>query len=105
MNSPPFCHIGVIIVSGEDENNAKDSLVALKNWIIKQSGKENTLECSDVLQAPVFIIRNRYRWRLIIKTKSINNLVQLMNEVLDIFPKVKSGRTDISVDIDPASMV
>ena len=85
MNSPPFCHIGVIIVSGEDENNAKDSLVALKNWIIKQSGKENTLECSDVLQAPVFIIRNRYRWRLIIKTKSINNLVQLMNEVLDIF--------------------
>lgn len=105
MNSPPFCHIGVIIVSGEDENNAKDSLVALKNWIIKQSGKENTLECSDVLQAPVFIIRNRYRWRLIIKTKSINNLVQLMNEVLDIFPKVKSGRTDISVDIDPASMI
>ncbi len=105
MNSPPFCHIGVVIASSENQNDAKDSLIALRTQILKKYGKENMLECSDVLQAPIFVIRNRYRWRFIIKTESINILVQLMNEALDMFPKLKTGSTDISVDIDPASMI
>ena len=105
MNSPPFCHIGVIIVSGENQNDAKDSLTALITRIMEKYSKENMLERSDVLPSPIFIIRNRYRWRIIIKTGSINLLVQLMNEALDMFPKLKTGSTDISVDIDPASMV
>ena len=105
MNSPPFCHIGVIIVSGENQNDSKDSLAALITRIMEKYSKENMLECSDVLPSPIFVIRNRYRWRIIIKTGSINLLVQLMNEALDMFPKLKTGSTDISVDIDPASMV
>ncbi len=105
MNSPPFCHIGVIIVSGENQNDAKDSLSALSTQIHKKYSKESMLECSDILPSTIFILRNRYRWRIIIKTGSINTLVQLMNEALDMFPKVKTGSTDISVDIDPAGMI
>jgi len=32
-------------------------------------------------------------------------LVQLMNHALDIFPRIKTGSADISVDIDPVSMI
>ena len=88
MNSPPFCHIGVIIVSSENQNDAKDSLAALRSQILDKY-KEKILECSEVLPPPIFIIRNRYRWRIIVKTRSVNVLVQLMNDVLDMFPKCK----------------
>ena len=105
MHSPPFCHIGMVIVSGENQNDAKESLVALKNQIQDKYSQRCTFECSEVLPSPISIIRNRYRWRIIIKMESINLLIQLVNEALDIFPKVKIGSTDISVDIDPASMI
>jgi len=105
MNFPPFCHIGVIIVSSDDQDAAKDSLVALRNQILMDFNKEDMLECSEVLPPPIFIIRKRYRWRIIIKTKSVNLLVQLMNHALDIFPRIKTGSADISVDIDPVSMI
>lgn len=105
MNSPPFCHIGIVIVSGENQNDAKKSLLDIRTQILERYTKKCALQCSDVLPSPIFIIRNRYRWRYIIKIASINILVQLINEVLDMFPKMKTGSTDISVDIDPASMI
>jgi primosomal protein N' len=57
------------------------------------------------MPSPVYIIRGRARWRLIIKMASINRLVELMNNVLDNFHKLKTGGADISVDIDPAGML
>jgi primosomal protein N' (replication factor Y) len=105
MNTPPFCHIGIVIVSGENQDDAKESLQNLRSQILDKYAKKYAFEYSDVLPSPVFIIRKRYRWRLIIKIGSINVLVRLINEILDLFPKTKTGSADISVDIDPASMV
>lgn len=105
MLSPPFCHIGLIVVSGENENDAKESLEILRKQIIDKYGEVAAFECSEVVQEPIFIVRNRARWRIIIKMGSVNLLVKLMNDTLDMFPKLKKGSTDISVDIDPGSMV
>ena len=105
MNFPPFCHIGVIVVSSENQDAARDSLAALRNQILMEYNKEDVFECSEVLPPPIFVIRKRYRWRIIIKAKSVNLLVQLMNHALDIFPRIKTGSADISVDIDPVSMI
>lgn len=104
MFAPPFCHIGLIIVSGEGKDDSRMALEAIKNYIINKYADVISFECSDVLPAPIFIIRKRYRWRLIIKISSINNLVQIINETLDIFPKYKAAGTYISVDINPANM-
>jgi primosomal protein N' (replication factor Y) len=103
--SPPFCHIGLIIVSGENPEDARSSMERLKNNITAQYQDVSGFQCSEILPSPVFMIRNRARWRIIIKMASINRLVQLMNEVLDAFSKLKLRGTDVSVDIDPASMI
>ncbi len=103
--SPPFCHIGLIIVSGENPEDARSSMERLKNNIIAQYQDVPGFQCSEILPSPIFMIRNRARWRIIIKMASINRLVQLMNEVLDAFSKLKLRGTDVSVDIDPASMI
>ena len=103
--SPPFCHIGIIVVSGENPLDAKKSLERIRDKVLVQNQDIPGFQCSDILPSPVFIIRNRSRWRIIIKMTSINHLVRLMNEVLDAFMKLKVRGTDVSVDIDPASML
>ncbi|MCX7772987.1 MAG: primosomal protein N' [Clostridia bacterium] len=103
--APPFYHIAVVIVSGEEAHQAQNSLVNLQQSLNEQIEREQGFLCSGILPAPIFMIRNRARWRLIIKHPSINRLVQLMNEALDRFPKLKCRETDITVDIDPPSMI
>lgn len=105
LQAPPFIHIGMIIVSGENSNDARESMERIKRNILVRYEKAAGFQCSDVLPAPVFVIRNRSRWRVIIKMPSINPLIQLMNQVMDQFYKLGVKGTDVSVDIDPSSMI
>ncbi len=100
MYSPPFCHIGTIVVSGENQDEARECTEAVRAHIIKNFGNTDDFQCSEVVPSPVFVIKNRARWRIIIKMSQINNLIKLMNEILDVFPKLRIGNTDISVDVD-----
>lgn len=103
--APPFCHIGLIVVSGEDVHDARESLERVKRNILSGYAHMAGYQCSEILPAPVFVIRNRARWRVIIKMASINHLVRLMNEVVDSFYKLRMPGTDVSVDIDPSGMI
>lgn len=103
--SPPFCHIGHIIVSGENPEDAKQSIEKLKQSLLVKHHNDPGFMCTEIMPSPVFVIRNRSRWRLIIKMASITGLVELMNKVLDSFAKLRIRGTDISVDIDPPSMI
>ena len=103
--SPPFCHIGLIVVSGENPNDAKESIDRVRENILAHYNRESGFQCSDTMPSPVFLIRNRYRWRIIIKMVSINRLVDMMNYVSDKFPYIAVKGTGLSVDIDPAAMI
>jgi len=103
--SPPFCHIGTVIVSGENEANVKKSIKRLKENIMEKFRESKGFICSEALPCPVNIIRNRYRWRIIIKMASINKLVELMNYTVDVYDKLAAKGTSLAVDIDPASMI
>jgi primosomal protein N' (replication factor Y) len=102
---PPYCHMGLIMVSAEDPEDAKKSIDSIRQLILVNYMEKSGFICSDSMPSPVYIIRGRARWRLIIKMASINKLVELMNNVLDNFHKLKTGGADISVDIDPAGML
>ncbi|NMA65195.1 MAG: primosomal protein N' [Clostridiaceae bacterium] len=103
--SPPFCHIGLIVVSSENSNDAKESIDRIRERILTRYSKEKGFLCSNSMQCPVFLIKNRYRWRIIVKMVSINRLVDLMNYVSDEFRHVAVKGTGLSVDIDPAAMI
>ena len=102
---PPFCHMGLIVVSGENKEDAEKTLEKVRQSIMIKYRSEPGFFCTEVMPSPVFIVRNKARWRLIIKMVSINRLVELMNDVTDHFHKLKKAGTNISVDIDPASML
>lgn len=103
--SPPFCHIGVIIVSGENEGDVKTSINRLKGKILARYKANRGFICSEPLPCPVSMIRNRFRWRIIIKMASLNKMIELMNYTVDIYDKLAVKGTSLTVDIDPASMV
>jgi primosomal protein N' (replication factor Y) len=103
--APPFCHIVHIIVSGENADGAKNSIKKLQTIIFERYNNEKFFVMSQVAPAPVFIIKNKTRWSLVIKIPSVKKAVKLVNEALDIFQKIRVKGTDISVDIDPATML
>lgn len=100
MYTPPFCHVGTVVVSGADPDDARKSLENVRHYIIDRYGDTSDLECSEVLPMPVFVVRNKSRWRIIIKMASISKLIKLLNDTMDMFPRLKTGRTEISVDTD-----
>lgn len=103
MISPPFCHIGLIVVSGENSNDAKVSIDRIRENILARFNSENGFLCSESTPSPVFMLKKRYRWRIIVKMLSINRMVELMNYVSDEFRNLAVKGTSLSVDIDPAA--
>ena len=49
-------------------------------------------------------IKNKYRWRIILKGKVSKSLVKEINECLEKFYKMKFKDISISVDINPNSL-
>jgi primosomal protein N' (replication factor Y) len=94
---PPFSNLVNIIISGKDENKVKKDireLFAEVNEIIKNSG--------DILgpaPAPFHKINLFYRWHIIIKTKNIGYLSDVLAKILKRFKKFDENK--IIIDVDP----
>lgn len=107
LRYPPFTNIGCLIVSAVNDRHAFE--YARKTASFLAAGI-NSAEGDELLpgpvRAPLSKIKNRYRWRLVIKCDSIDRLVGLLSDTSDYFDKIK-GRNDVklSVDINPVNMM
>ena len=104
MKYPPFCDIIVIGFSGEKEQEiikqAKKVHNYLKNRIITE--KIGVLLYSPV-PAPIDRIKNKYRWRMIIKciyNEQINNLLQDALKENECKKEIKQ-----IIEINPSNMM
>ena len=107
LKYPPFCDIIVLGISGEDEQKvvkiSKKLHKYLKDRIITE--KIGLLLYSP-LPAPIDRVKNKYRWRIIIKciyNEQINNLLQ---DALELgYDETKNSDTRIIIDINPNNML
>lgn len=94
---PPFSNLVNIIISGKEENKVEKDireLFAEVNEVIKNSG--------DILgpaPAPFHKINLFYRWHIIIKTKNIGYLSDVLAKILKRFKKFDENK--IIIDVDP----
>lgn len=100
LNYPPFCDITLINISGEDENKViEDSRKIRETFEEYFNGNVNILK---EVPAPISKIKNKYRFRIIIKSdisKKINNeIFNLLNS--DKFDDITS---EFTVDFNPIS--
>ena len=105
LKYPPFCDIIVVGISGE---NQKEVEQISQNLYTKLDEKMKKLETDLVLYsprpAPIDKIKNKYRFRLIIKgtfNDVANNMIQ---EVLEDVYKT-GNKIRIVVDVNPSSMM
>ena len=101
LKYPPFCDIILIRFSGNSiEEIKKISNVFYKN-LKKYINGENGIVYAPV-PAPIDRIKNKYRWRIVIKGKVNNSMIEAINLSFNDIEQFK--QTTITVDINPSNM-
>lgn len=75
---------------------------------IKQKLKEDSLKILlySPVPSPIDKIKNKYRWRIIIKCKFDNSIINLVNQTLEVFFNIKkSDSARIIADLNPNNML
>ena len=106
LKYPPFCDIIVIDMSAKNlyelKKVAKDLHTYLKQRVVNE--KFGLLLYSPV-PAPIDKIKDRYRWRMIIKCKYDERVNNLLTDTLEQFYNMKTKTTRVNIEINPNNMM
>ena len=105
LKYPPFCDIIMIGISSASEQEVEKASRKIYELINKENIKYKTkIEVYKPVVAPISKIKNKYRWRIIIKCKLNNNIINLLNSVLEKYYNLKFKNTRVVVDVNPNNM-
>ncbi len=102
LKYPPYCDIILFGISGENEQE----IIKTSNIIYEKL----TQTIKDVnifkpMPAPIDKIKNKHRWRIIVKGMVNDYIIDQINEILADMYKNKSSKARIVVDVNPTSMM
>ena len=99
LKYPPFCDIILINVVSSNEQEMEYAIKFIYNDLVKNLVYKPQ-------PAPIDKIKNSFRWRIILKCKFGNNIIDSINNVLTDFMKYKKrfNSTSVSVDVNPNNM-
>lgn len=105
LKYPPFCDIIVVGISGEKEDEVKKQAEFLYKQLYAKIRQYNiNLALYSPRPAPIDKIKNKYRWRIILKgdfDEPINNMMwEVLKEVY-----MKGNKARIIIDVNPSSMM
>lgn len=99
LKLPPFGRLAALVVSGENQTLTEKAAVELGRC----GPASDRISVLGPAPAPIFMLRNRYRYRLLLKT---DRTVKLQNVVRQWLQKVKiPAKVRVAVDIDPYSFM
>ena len=105
LRYPPFCDIILIGISStnykEIEKNAKIIYEDIKQKI---KTKKLQIILYKPVPAPIDKIKNRFRWRIIIKCKIDEKLIDEINDTIEKVSNTR-GNTRVIVDTNPTNML
>ena len=97
---PPFGRLASIIVSGTDRREAENHAKALR----LACPKTEDVRVLGPAEAPIHLVRSRYRFRLLIHAQRSFNLQDWMRGWFAGAPKPR-GSIRVQIDVDPQSFV
>ena len=98
LKYPPFCDIIKLEVSGLNGNEVKKTITSIYENLLKIN--DRNLIIYSPMPSPVSKIKNKYRWRIIIKCRLGNTVI---NEINNAIKNIKTNAS-ISVDVNPNNM-
>lgn len=105
LGHPPFTRIGMVMVSSENSGRGWELINRLYRMLKDKYGHHEHMMISKPLRAPIFVIRSRMRWRIILKHPSISLMLQIMRDVTGMTDRMRLKDIQVSVDIDPVNML
>lgn len=103
LNYPPFCDIICIMISGEDEEQVSENMRAVYDLIKEETEAAGDLQMLAPVPAPILKIKNKYRYRILIKCASSEKMTELLHKVNAKHERMR-GKTFLSIDINPNSL-
>lgn len=97
---PPFGRLVALIVSAKHREAAQ----AFAREVARRAPAAAQIEVLGPAEAPIAVIRGRYRWRLLLKASREIDVQAYIREWLSLLPEVK-GDLRLTVDIDPYSFL
>ena len=105
LRYPPFCDIIMFGISGEQEEIVSKTANELFTNLDKKIKEANiSANLLKPLPAPIDRIKNRFRWRIIMKTNISDKLIEIINECLYDKELLKNNARVIA-DINPTNMM
>ena len=105
LKYPPFCDIIIIGVSAEKEQAALKITNQIHNYLKNRVIQENLgIILYKGMPAPIDKINNKYRFRIIIKCKYDDNIIEVLNDMQKLYNETKEGKngiTKLSIDLNP----
>ena len=104
MLFPPFCHIALISVTGEDERLVMETSTGLYTLLTDLIGGEYrdvALICFGPFEAAVYRVNRTFRYRIVCKIKQDSRTRELLRRLLNFGGEKWIGGCTIAVDIDP----
>lgn len=96
---PPFGRLVALIISSDNEQGAEKQAQLLTKHAVLEEG----IQVLGPAPAPMYKLRNRYRYRLLMRAPKNKAVQKTVTQWLDQTPKIKGVR--IQVDIDPYSFM
>lgn len=104
LDYPPFSNIALVTFSGRKDREVFDIAKGTITDLADNSPENFTILGPS--RCPIPKISNKYRWRLVIKSKDGERLVQRLTEMADKqWRKVKDSDVLMSIDINPYNML
>ena len=99
LKLPPFGRLAALVVSGENQTLTEKAAAELGRC----GPASDRVSVLGPAPAPIFMLRNRYRYRLLLKT---DRTVKIQDVVRQWLQKVKiPAKVRVAVDIDPYSFM
>ncbi len=110
MIYPPFCDIINIVAQSSEEQLARSSIRAayriLREEILSEGKKEEILKASAPTPAPLSKIKDKYRYRVLIKCKNSFALKKIFNRVFERhYEQFKGKKVSLTIDVNPTNML
>ena len=104
LKYPPFCDIILFSVISSSDAEIVKAVKFIYDDLVKYL--TNIAIVYRPQPYPIDKIKNIYRWRIIIKCKFGNNIINLLNKVENNFQenKKKFNNTNISIDVNPNNL-
>ncbi len=93
---PPFGRLAALVISARD----KDLAETFAREVAKRAPRADQIEVLGPAEAPISVVRGRYRWRLLVKAARDKNIQGYLRAWGEALPKI-GGDLRLTVDIDP----